>query len=126
MVPAAVLGTAEGVSAAQAEITLAVEEKTSSTKMGINLSEVPHGVCNSSETEASLETSSSLPKLNYTASHTGIVKKFGGLLNVDIDFGKLLATTTAEMAGSLKIPVNKRWKFLHFVKEQQAKNHIRK
>jgi len=44
------------------------------------------------------------------------------LLNVGIDFGKLLATSTTVMTRSLKISVNKRCKFLGFVKQQRAKN----
>lgn len=90
------------------------------------MSKVPCQVRNSSETEASLLTSSSLSfELNYTATPIRIFEKnLGFLLNIGIDFGKLLATTV--MTRSLKISVNKRCKFLGFLKQQQAKQPISK
>lgn len=56
----------------------------------------------------------------------GHFKNWGVLLNVSIDFGEQIGTSTTVMTRSLKISVNKRCKFLGFVKQQQVKKPISK
>lgn len=126
--PTAVIGSEESkeCSLNRNQMSSGGKKKQTSTERGTDLSEVPHWAPSNSQ--------SASPHLQLIAFWTELHCYSGQdiwrlclfLLEVSIDFGKLLAPSNNTMTGAFTVSVNKRCKSLGPVQQHEAKKPVSK